>query len=60
MTDQSLDGQLEKKEVEIPLPLKERFGKIGVFFFDDQNLEDFLVWICRTKDQPIQKSFSLR
>ena len=60
MTNQSLDGELEKKEVEIPLPLKERFWKIGVFFFDDQNLEDFLVWICRPKDRPIQKSFSLR
>ena len=31
MTNQSLDGQLEKKEVEIPLPLKERLP---------ENLED--------------------
>lgn len=51
MTNQSLDGQLEKKEVEIPLPLKERLP---------ENLEDFLVLDLSAKRSTYTKKLQLK
>ena len=60
MTNQSLDGQLEKKEVEIPLPLKECIRKIGAFFFDDKKSRGFFGVDLSAKRSTKTKSFSLR